>query len=249
MTDPDRLIFSGSDPLLDVILQIPGVSVVHRTNRLCVLHADHEVFGSVLTATESGWARMFERTYLAPTFSDVVRTKLVRAFFDWLSMRYEHEIDIQRNIRCYETLFERACSLCNTTSHVSVLDVGCGPGTIMMTRLPVIAAEICGYDIGSQMRRCARSSGLSVMSTHEFLKGESRFHVALSAYVMHYACDVRETIQAVQRQLIPGGVWAINFHKGMNLSIFLKEISLSNFELMGGPEESSFGPLVEVAVK
>jgi predicted TPR repeat methyltransferase len=248
VTDSDRLVFSGRDPLLEEVMQIPGVSVAHRTDRLCVLYVNHDTLEAVLPNTKFGWAKMFERTYFAPTLDEETRTNLVRDFFDWLSMRYESEVDIQRNIKCYETLFERACKLSTLTSRISVLDVGCGPGTIMMTRIPAVTSELYGYDIGGDMRRCARSMGLSVMSEHEFLSGENRFQIALSAYVMHYACDLRETIQAVQRQLIPGGSWAVNFHKGMNLRLFLDEISLSNLELASGPEESSFGPLVEVVL-
>lgn len=194
----------------------------------------------------TGWTRVFERTYLAPLLDDVERGHLIAAFFDWLGDRYGQEIEPARNRACYEFLFDYAQVLRKQAACSALLDVGCGPGTILKTKLPALVSLVSGYDIGDEVRQAAFAAGLQVMTVDQFHNGQRNFPIALSAYVMHYACDMDETLKAVARHLAPGGIWAINFHKGMNASLFMARLSGTGLSLVGEPQNSPFGLVLTV---
>ena len=71
----------------------------------------------------------------------------------------------------------------------------------------------------------------------------------LSAYTMHYACDIAETLAGVQCSLKPGGVWALNFHKGIGLDAFLACLESTALEVAGQIRHSSFGSIVAVTMR
>ena len=192
---------------------------------------------------------MFERTYLAPLLNDVERGHLVAAFFDWLGDRYGQEIEPTRNRACYEFLYDHAQVLRNQSACSALLDVGCGPGTILETKLPALVSLIQGYDIGDEVRQAACAAGLQVMTVDQFHDGQGNLPVALSAYAMHYACDMDETLKAVARHLVPGGIWVMNFHKGINASLFKARLPGTGLSLVGEPQNSPFGLVLTVMAR
>lgn len=245
MTDRDRLILRATDSSIDTLLREAGASVTHRSSVLCVLEGGEHPEGAVWRETRAGWTRMFESTYLAPIPSDVDRGVLVAAFFDWLGQRYCDEIEPARNLACYEHLFAQA-----KRRHAgpvrSLLDLGCGPATILKTSLPSQVPSIVGFDIGSVVRKSARAAGLTVVTDRVFKRGKGSFDVVLSSYVMHYGCDLRATLAAVASHLARGGVWAMNFHKEINFPLFMATLPGTGLRLLEKPSLSPFGLLVTV---
>lgn len=246
VTDADRLILPSNDTSIETLLREPHIAVMHGSPRLCVLACLRPTLHAPWRKEAAGWTRIFERTYLAPLSNDTERGRLVAAFFDWLGKRYGQEIDTARNQACYEFLFDYAQTLRNRPHCPALLDIGCGPGTILKSKLPEQVPVIRGYDIGDEVRQAAHAAGLHVMTANQFFRGRQDFPVALSAYVMHYACDMVETLKAVARHLVPGGVWAMNFHKGINYSLFMSHLPGSGLSLTEAPQDSPFGLIVTV---
>ena len=249
MTDTDRLVLPGNAAWIETILNEPRVTVAYRSPRLCVLVCVRPRPDAPWREEAGAWTRMFERTYIAPLSDDIERGRLVAAFFDWLGERYGQEIEPGRNQACYEFLFDHAQLLRNGSACSSLLDIGCGPGTILKTRLPARVPLIQGYDISDEVRDAAHASGLHVMTTNEFLEGRRNFAVALSAYVMHYACDMDETLNAVARHLEPEGIWVMNFHKKINASLLMSRLPGTALSLAGEPQDSAFGLVVTVITR
>lgn len=189
---------------------------------------------------------MFEQTYVAPISGDTERSGLIAAFFDWLDGHYCEEIELSRNRACYEFLFELAQRFRDGAACAALLDVGCGPGTILETRIPTLVPRLFGYDIGCEVRRAAHAAGLAVMTKNEFLGETHTVDIALSAYVMHYGCDLPATLAAVARHLKPSGAWAMNFHKGINLALFLESLPGTGLRMPVEPQTSPFGFTVTV---
>ena len=241
VTSEERLVVSANDESINSLLCEPGASVVHSSPLLYVLTCQHPSTHALWRKARSGWTRMFERTYVAPVASDAERSRLIAAFFDWLGGRYCEEIEPSRNRACYEFLFDLAQQSRDGVACAALLDIGCGPGTILRTRLPTLVPRVLGYDIGSEVRRAAHVAGLAVMTKDEFLQGNEPVDVALSAYVMHYGCDVAETLMAVARHLKPGGAWAMNFHKSINFPQFIESLPGTGLCLATAPQRSLFG--------
>lgn len=247
VTNADRLILPADDTLIGTLLREPNVTVTYRSPSLAVLVCTCSAPSAVWRNGGSGWARVFEHTYMAPVSDDIARSHLVAEFFNWLGDRYGLEIDATRNKACYEFLFDHAQELRNRSSCATLLDIGCGPGTILGTTLPVQVPTIRGFDIGDEVRLVAHNAGLPVMTEDEFHSGKQDIHVALSAYVMHYACDMDQTLTSVARHLAPRGVWIMNFHKGMNYSLFMEHLPGTGLRLANDPHDSPFGLVVAVA--
>lgn len=247
VTNADRLILPADDALIGRLLREPNVTVTYRSSNLAVLVSTCSAPSTVWRNGSSGWTRVFEHTYMAPVSDDIARGHLVAEFFNWLGDRYELEIDPTRNIACYEFLFSHAQEIRSHSSCATVLDIGCGPGTILGTTLPAKVPMIRGFDIGDEVRLAAHNAGLPILTEDEFHSGRQDTHVALSAYVMHYACDMHQTLTSVARHLAPGGVWVMNFHKGMNSSLFMAWLPGAGLRLASDPHDSPFGLIVAVA--
>jgi hypothetical protein len=245
VTDRDRLILRATDSSIDTLLREARASVTHRSSVLCVLDGGTRTESAVWRETRSGWKRMFESTYLAPISSDVERGVLVAAFFDWLGQRYCHEIEPERNLACYEYLFAQAKRR-HPGPVRSLLDLGCGPATILKTSLSSKVPRVVGYDIGSGVRKSARAAGLTVVTDRVFKHGNRTFDVVLSSFVMHYGCDLQVTLTAVASHLAPGGVWAMNFHKEINFPLFMASLPGTGLRLLEEPGLSPFGLVVMV---
>ncbi|HNL89578.1 MAG TPA: class I SAM-dependent methyltransferase [Nitrospira sp.] len=246
MSKLSRLILSPSDELIGALLKDSRATLVYRTGDICVIESADRTL--VESSQDSGrkWTRIFEEYHLANADNDKAQGVVVGAFFNWLADRYSNEIDSTKNLACYEALYDIANQFRETPTKAAVLDVGCGPGTILRSSVARAAQVLVGYDISEVSAQAASSAGLTVMSREQLLAGPARFDVALSAYTMHYACDLAETLKGVQCNIKPGGVWALNFHKGIGLGAFLACLESSELELVGQVSHSSFGPIVAV---
>lgn len=246
VTEGDRLVVPTNYESVGALLAEPGVSVVYRSQTMIVLTCLHPSGQALWRHSSSGWMRLFEQTYFAPSSDEGERIRLISGFFDWLSIQYCDEIEPAHNRACYEYLFQLAQEYRGGAACEALLDVGCGPGTILTTHLPMLVPKIVGYDIGGEVRRAARAMGLPVMTADEFLLGIHSIDVAVSAFVMHYGCDVSVTLRAVAQHLSYNGVWALNFHKGINLPLFLQKLPDSGLRLATAPKLSPFGSAVTV---
>lgn len=244
MSKPSRLVLTPSDEMVEDLLRNGRATLLFRTDAVCILeNADHSATNE-LQKSGPGWTRIFEDYYLAPASDDAAKGAVVGAFFDWLSDRYNSEIDLPRNLACYEELYRIAQSFRDDSSAPAVLDVGCGPGTIMRTHIAQSAQTVVGYDISELVCRSAVASGMTVMTRDQFLSRDARFDVALSSYAMHYACDLSETLSGVQCNLKSKGVWVLNFHKRIGLEDFLTRVPTTLLDLVEPPHESCFGSIV-----
>jgi predicted TPR repeat methyltransferase len=232
--------------LIGVLLKDSRATLVYRTDNICVIESADRTLVESSQGSGRKLRRIFEEYHIANADNDKAQRIVVGAFFDWLADRYSNEINSTKNLACYEALYDIANQFREPPTKTAVLDVGCGPGTILRSRVARTAHTLVGYDISEVTAQAAISAGMTVMSREQFLAGPARFDVALSAYTMHYVCDLAETLEGIQRNLKPGGVWALNFHKGIGLDAFLGCLEASALEVVGQVSHSSFGPIVAV---
>lgn len=248
MSKPSRLVLSPSDELIEALLTDNGATLLYLTDDVCVLESADPTLVERSQGSGRVWTRIFEEYQLANTTNDIAQGVVVSAFFDWLTDRYSDEIDSAKNLACYDALYDIADQFHKATSATSVLDVGCGPGTILRSRVASATKVLVGYDISNVAAQAASSAGMNVISREQFLTGPAQFDIVLSAYSMHYACNLTETLAGVQCNLKAGGVWALNFHKGIGRDAFLECLRASPLELRGEVSHSSFGPIVAVTM-
>lgn len=244
MNRPSRLVLRPTDELIEVLLCDSRATLVYATDDVCVLESADATLTEGLLAGSRGWVRIFEEYYLATPGEDRAQGILVGAFFDWLADRYNDEIDLLRNLACYDELYRVAKNLRGANGAAAVLDLGCGPGTILRSRVAEDAEVLVGYDLSEIAAKAAAADGLTVMHRDDFLAGPARFDVALSAYTMHYACDLADTLAGVQCSLKSGGVWALNFHKDIGLDTFLVRLPSTSIELAAHVRATPFGSIV-----
>ena len=240
------MVLAPTDELIDFLLSDSRATLVYLTAEVCVLECADRSFAEGLLVGSSNWTRVFEEYYLASTGEDKAQGVLVGAFFNWLAHRYNDEIEPSRNVACYEELYDIASSLRGLAGATAVLDVGCGPGTILRSRVARTARVLVGFDISGVAAKTAASEGMVVIHREQFLGGPARFDVALSAYTMHYACDLTETLAGVQCCLKSGGIWALNFHKDIGLDAFLERLDSKTLKLTTLLRASTYGSIVAV---
>lgn len=246
MSNPSRLILSPSDELIEELLIDVGATLVYLTDEVCIFESADLKFLERAQVKGRKWTRIFEEYHLANADDDKARGAVVSAFFDWIIDRYSYEIDSSKNLACYEELYEIANQFRDVSTTTAVLDLGCGPGTILRSRLARAAHVLVGYDISYAAAQAAISAGMTVMSREQFLAGPACFDIVLSAYTMHYACDLAETLAGVQRNLKAGGVWVLNFHKDIGRDAFLACLGSSTLEFVRQVNHPSFGTIVTV---
>ncbi len=192
--------------------------------------------------------RVFETTYISHLNSDQKRQELVAAFFDWLGVDYDKQIDAARNRACYESLFQTARSVLGQHPGSRVLlDIGCGPGTIITTDIPRLVPTILGYDISEKMCDEARRRGLHVLSDEEYASKRTCADIALTVYVMHYEAGQQQLLDRMCQHVAASGVWAMNFHKGIGLESFNARLrSNSALHLLEEVDNPLFGPILVV---
>lgn len=127
------------------------------------------------------------------------------SFFDAIATRYELEIDPRRNRRNYLSLAQAV----GLVRRDRVLDFGCGPGLNFRAE---DGFEVVGCDQSPEMRRLARTRGLSVVEPTELSTLASSFDAVIASYVLHLAIDADVWRQAAMC-VRPGGRVAANFHK------------------------------------
>jgi SAM-dependent methyltransferase len=248
VSKPSRLVLSPSDELIEALLTDSKATLVYLTDDVCVLESADRTLVESSQGSVRKWTRVFDGYHFANADDDKAQGAVVSAFFDWLTDRYSDEIDSARNLACYEELYDIANQFRDARITTSVLDVGCGPGTILRSRVARAAQVLVGYDISNVAAQAATYSGMTVMSREQFLEGPARFDVALSAYTMHYACNLAETLAGVQCNLKPGGVWVLNFHKGIGLDAFLACLGSTALKFAGQVSHSSFGMIVAITM-
>lgn len=246
VSKPSRLVLAPTDELVDALVSDSRATIVCLTTDVCVLESADRSLVEGLLGSRSGWTRVFEEYYLASAGDDKAQGVLVAAFFDWLADRYNDEIEPSRNVGCYEELYDIASDLRGSAGATAVLDVGCGPGTILRSRVARAARLLVGFDISEVAAKTAASEGMIVISREQFLGGPARFDVALSAYTMHYACELTDTLAGVQRSLKSGGAWVLNFHKDIGLGAFLECIDSTALRLTTQQRDSNYGSIVAV---
>lgn len=246
MSKASRLVLAPSNAMIETLLSDSRATLVYLTDEVCVLESADRTLAEGLQKGSTSWTRVFEEYYLASTGEDKAQGVLVGAFFNWLADRYSDEIEPSRNIACYEELYDIASRLRGSAGATAVLDVGCGPGTILCSRVARTAQILVGFDISEVVAKTAASKGMAVMHREQFLDGPVRFDVALSAYTMHYACDLTETLAGVQCSLKSGGVWALNFHKDIGLEAFLERLDSTTLELTTHVRASTYGSILAV---
>lgn len=246
VSKPIRLVLPTSNKFIGELLKDSRVTPVYLSDEICVLESsDPELLESSQWSDQT-WTRIFEEYHLASVDDDKAQGVVVSAFFDWFADRYSGEITVTRNIACYEKLYDFANQFRDSSSPTAVLDLGCGPGTILRSHVAHLADVLVGYDISAVAAQAAIAAGMRVMSREQFLAGPAQFDVALSAYTMHYSCDLADTLAGVQCNLKPGGVWAFNLHKGIGSGAILDCLRFNALGLSGRLSHSPFGPIAVV---
>jgi len=194
-----------------------------------------------------GYRRVFEGFYIPADAASGGRHTMVRALFTSLPPAdYLATIEKTKNVGCYEFLFGEAQSNLLDEPRTRVLDVGCGPGTLMDSSVTKQASIVVGFDFIEASLSAARNRGLEALD--EVALGRLRpgtFDVLLSCYVLHYESLTPSNFELVLRLLRVGGVWAANFHKGRGVKWFLDCIDATKmFDVVEGL--SPFGTVLFV---
>lgn len=188
--------------------------------------------------------RIFEFCYLPSQVEGELRAQLVRILFSEIGATYYSEaITLNTNIDCYNTLFQGALSR-NNSSTVHILDVGCGPGTILKSIPAQQATSLTGFDFVETNCIEASKRGMTVVDVEGLAAMPTNsFDILLCSFVLHYETLSDADIYQLVRVLRPDGVWAANFHKSKGLARFMDMLkSQGNFTFEQEP--SHFGQLV-----
>lgn len=192
---------------------------------------------------EKGYHRIFEKCFVVRPSKSEHRQEVIYLLFSEISGdTYKATIDLERNIGCYDALFEGAIELC--TSINRILDFGCGPGTILASKKYHDVETLIGFDFIPENRQRAREIGLDVFEVDQLDKIEFEyFDLVVCSYVLHYRSVKIEMIDRVFDSLRIGGVWAANFHKSEGVSWFMESLPKKyNIEVEIVP--SQFGDLM-----
>lgn len=161
--------------MIGALLSDSRATLIYMTADVCVIESADRSLAEELLMGSSGGTRVFEEYYLASTGEDKAQGVLVCAFFNWLADRYNDEIEPSRNVACYEDLYDIASSLRGSAGATAVLDVGCGPGTILRSRVSRTARVLVGFDLSEVAAKtpAALPGSLLPMERCTFVTGSS----------------------------------------------------------------------------
>lgn len=199
------------------------------------------------TALESaGYVKYFENAYMSGNLVEPARLELVQGYFDVVSSIYGDLTRSGLNAACYEHLLNEAKRMTQVIE--SCLDFGCGPGTILESKVPAEVPVVAGWDFSPRMRSLARSHGLPVLREVDFLQGSRLFDVVLAAFVFHYGTVSASQLGHICQRLRIGGIFVANFHKDLGLDHFMSTLSRVPGLQVNLPNRSSaFGTVVVVS--
>lgn len=227
------IISDCSDQQLDYWIVGVGLKQISESRNIKIFKGINCI---ALTTEQDQWLRskhyekIFESCYIPSKLPSNLRSKFVKLLFSAISCEeYDASITHSINIGCYEKLFECAVTL-SETKKTNVLDVGCGPGTILETRVANIADTVTGYDFISANLDAASERGLRVIYSDQIksLNNES-FDIILSVFLLHYQSLTDEALGILIRSLAIGGIWAGNFHKDIGVDWFTDLLVRQNF--------------------
>ncbi|OGP92890.1 MAG: hypothetical protein A2156_10035 [Deltaproteobacteria bacterium RBG_16_48_10] len=103
-----------------------------------------------------------------------------------------------------------------------MLDIGCGNGTELY-KLKRMGWEAYGVEMDEQASERARSKGISVFTGDLFEAGypDQFFHVVRMSFVLEHLPHPRETLQEIQRVLVPQGRVYISIQNARSLHYWL----------------------------
>jgi len=193
---------------------------------------------------EKSYLRVFESCFVVKLEESEFRTEAIQLLFTELAGEtYSTGIDLHRNVQCYETLYEGARKL-STQDFVKVLDFGCGPGTVLASKIHHQIEELVAYDIVQENREHSSLLGMNVLQPTEIENlNDYLFDLIICSYVLHYQSIEPKILNKLIDNLKLGGIFAANFHKSVGLEWFLNCLE-SRHKLKLVKRPSSFGELV-----
>lgn len=172
------------------------------------------------------------------------------AFFQVTAAEYELFISPERNEACAKALvqssteaFESLCGTSKPKETLRALDFGCGTG-VSSRILRGEGMKVTSYDCCPAMREQACRSGYSVISELSACE-TGTIDTAIACYVLHFGVRITDASELF-RIIVPGGIFAANFHKGLELGAASTLMKSSGFTLVEEMSKvfSDFGPIL-----
>jgi hypothetical protein len=233
----------GTDPLLHEWAVNCGLLLVRENSGVRVYRGCGALKFSVEQIEwlrSRGFERPFEHCYLPSHIKGMSRSRIVHALFDEMGgAAYSAGITSNTNVGCYDLLLSGAYSRLRSDL-TRVLDVGCGPGTILGSISANQATTLMGFDFVEANSVEARMRGLPTISAQQVASMSDAFDILVSSYVLHFEALSDDIISHLARALRMGGIWAANFHKSMGLDWFAEALTSRGGFTME-VEESPYG--------
>lgn len=219
--------------------QIAGRFCIYRGHDQFQLSDENNIW-----LLSKGYERLFESCYLPSTVKGLLRAELVRALFVEVGgTEYSESIVHSMNVGCYDAIYQGSIARLQSET-VSILDVGCGIGTILESSAKRLANTIMGFDFVDKNLEIANYRGLLAIDKEELITlPNDSFDILFSCYVLHYESLSNDDITLLVRLLKHGGIWAANFHKSKGLSWFINLLRM-NGEFKIEQEASIYGSLL-----
>lgn len=221
--------------------------VVNQSNSFLLWARSNDISREqYLELRAKGYHRIFESCFVVQPSQSILRQEVIHLLFlEIAGDTYNATIDRRMNIGCYEALYEGASKLCAFPIK-TVLDFGCGPGTVLASPIYRQFDTLLGFDFVQGNRDHATEVGLRVLDESQLDELELEyFDLVVCSYVLHYRSVSVELISKIFDRLRVGGIWAANFHKSEGVSWFLESLAnYSNAEVK--MTTSLFGKLMYV---
>lgn len=241
------IISVGIDPLLHDWATTNDFLLSTKPAGTCIYRG---IYPLGLSVVQDQWLRtkcfdrLFEYCYLPSDAKGRIRAQLVQSLFSEIGTTYYNEaITLSINVECYNALFLGALPYISSST-TRVLDVGCGPGTILNSLAVQQATSLIGFDFVDANCVEARRRGLTIVNATGLAAMPSNsIDIMLCTFVLHYETLLEEDITQLIRILCCGGIWAANFHKSKGLGWFTDMLkSKGNFTFEQAP--SHYGQLL-----